>query len=79
VEAGYDMQFINWTKDVNKFMENLSHLSFNGNDVNQSTMAEGLAEALVVCEHIYYFFHHWIINLTILYMLLINNLNIGFD
>ncbi|KEH27075.1 mediator complex subunit 25 von willebrand factor type A protein [Medicago truncatula] len=48
VEAGYDMQFINWTKDVNKFMENLSHLSFNGNDANQSTMAEGLAEALVM-------------------------------
>ncbi|XP_039691161.1 mediator of RNA polymerase II transcription subunit 25 isoform X2 [Medicago truncatula] len=48
VEAGYDMQFINWTKDVNKFMGNLSHLSFNGNDANQSTMAEGLAEALVM-------------------------------
>ena len=51
MEAGYDIQFINWTKDVNKFMKNLSHLSFNGNDANQSTMAEGLAEALVVCQH----------------------------
>jgi hypothetical protein len=51
VEAGYDIQFINWTKDVNRFMENLSHLSFNGNDANQSTMAEGLAEALVVCQN----------------------------
>ncbi|CAK8534179.1 unnamed protein product [Lathyrus sativus] len=48
VEAGYDMQFINWTKDVNKYMQNLSHLSFNGNDVNQSSLAEGLAEALVM-------------------------------
>jgi len=70
VEAGYDMQFINWTKDVNKFMENLSHLSFNENDGNQSSMAEGLAEALVVCQHTYISctFHHWIINLNILYM-----------
>jgi hypothetical protein len=49
VEAGYDIQFINWTKDVNKYLESLSHLSFNGNDLNQSSMAEGLAEALVVC------------------------------
>ncbi|KAL5079651.1 hypothetical protein RYX36_008072 [Vicia faba] len=48
VEAGYDMQFINWTKDVNKYMQHLSHLSFNGNDLNQSSMAEGLAEALVM-------------------------------
>ncbi|GAU41535.1 hypothetical protein TSUD_140660, partial [Trifolium subterraneum] len=48
VEAGYDMQFINWTKDVNKYMESLSHLSFNGNDLNQTSMAEGLAEALVM-------------------------------
>ncbi|XP_058723049.1 mediator of RNA polymerase II transcription subunit 25-like [Vicia villosa] len=48
VEIGYDMQFINWTKDVNKFMENLSHLSFNGNDINQSSITEGLAEALVM-------------------------------
>lgn len=48
METGYDMQFMNWTKDVNRYMENLSHLSFNGNDLNQSSMAEGLAEALVV-------------------------------
>ncbi|CAJ2636910.1 unnamed protein product [Trifolium pratense] len=48
VEAGYDMQFINWTKDVNRYMESLSHLSFNGNDLNHSSMAEGLAEALVM-------------------------------
>ncbi|KAK2397679.1 mediator of RNA polymerase II transcription subunit [Trifolium repens] len=48
VEAGYDIQFINWTKDVNKYLESLSHLSFNGNDLNQSSMAEGLAEALVM-------------------------------
>ncbi|CAL5186528.1 unnamed protein product [Lathyrus oleraceus] len=47
-ELGYDMQFMNWTKDVNRYMENLSHLSFNGNDLNQSSMAEGLAEALVM-------------------------------
>ncbi|XP_045790575.1 mediator of RNA polymerase II transcription subunit 25-like isoform X2 [Trifolium pratense] len=42
------MQFINWTKDVNRYMESLSHLSFNGNDLNHSSMAEGLAEALVM-------------------------------
>jgi hypothetical protein len=72
VEAGYDIQFINWTKDVNKYLESLSHLSFNGNDLNQSTMAEGLAEALVVCEHKFFsfIFHYSIINLTILFNIL---------
>lgn len=48
LEAGLDIQFINWTKDADKFLENLSHLTFNGNDVNNCNMAEGLAEALVM-------------------------------
>lgn len=53
VDAGYDVQFINWTKDVNKYLEALSCIPFNGNDLNQCSMVEGLAEALRVCEHIF--------------------------
>lgn len=51
IDAGYDIQFINWTKDVNEYLEKISRLSFKGSDEHQYTMAEALAEALVVCEY----------------------------
>ncbi|KAJ1424181.1 Mediator complex, subunit Med25, von Willebrand factor type A [Sesbania bispinosa] len=47
-EVGFDIQILDWTRDVNRFLETLSFLTFNGNDVNQYVMAEGLADALMM-------------------------------
>ncbi|KAJ1425130.1 Mediator complex, subunit Med25, von Willebrand factor type A [Sesbania bispinosa] len=47
-EVGFDIRILNWTRDVNRFLEILSCLTFNGNDVNQYVMAEGLADALMM-------------------------------
>ncbi|KAJ1424156.1 Mediator complex, subunit Med25, von Willebrand factor type A [Sesbania bispinosa] len=47
-EVGFDIQILDWTRDVNRFLEILSCLTFNGNDVNQYVMAEGLADALMM-------------------------------
>ncbi|XP_057447092.1 mediator of RNA polymerase II transcription subunit 25-like isoform X2 [Lotus japonicus] len=47
-DAGYTVRFVEWTKDVNRFLQALSSLSFNGNSQDQYTMADGLAEALMM-------------------------------
>ncbi|KAE9604721.1 putative mediator complex, subunit Med25, von Willebrand factor type A [Lupinus albus] len=44
----FDLQSINWTRDVDTFLGTLSCLAFNGNDLSQYAMAEGLAEALMM-------------------------------
>ncbi|XP_029124626.1 mediator of RNA polymerase II transcription subunit 25-like [Cajanus cajan] len=45
---GNDVQYINWTKDLDYFIRVLSGLSFNGPNLYQHKIAEGLAEALVM-------------------------------
>ncbi|KAK7384899.1 hypothetical protein VNO78_30602 [Psophocarpus tetragonolobus] len=47
-DLGLDVQYIPWTKDVNYFLGILSSLAFNGDNVNQHTLVEGLAEALTM-------------------------------
>ncbi|CAL0304761.1 unnamed protein product [Lupinus luteus] len=44
----FDLQSINWTRDVDTFLGTLSCLAFNGDDLSQYAMAEGLAEALMM-------------------------------
>jgi len=56
--AGLDVQYIDWTRDVNYFLDILSCLAFNGdNNLNRNVMVEGLAKALMVCtcQHILHF------------------------
>ncbi|KAK7364062.1 hypothetical protein VNO80_12411 [Phaseolus coccineus] len=45
---GLDLQYIHWTRDVNYFLDILSCLAFNGDNLNRHAMVEGLAEALVM-------------------------------
>ncbi|XP_068501313.1 mediator of RNA polymerase II transcription subunit 25-like isoform X2 [Phaseolus vulgaris] len=45
---GLDLQYIHWTRDVNYFLDILSCLTFNGDNLNRHVMVEGLAEALVM-------------------------------
>ncbi|XP_020202306.1 mediator of RNA polymerase II transcription subunit 25-like [Cajanus cajan] len=47
-DLGYNVQFIKWTTDVDHFLGTLSRLTFNGNNENQHTIVQGLAEALVM-------------------------------
>ncbi|CAJ1951853.1 unnamed protein product [Sphenostylis stenocarpa] len=47
-DFGLDLQCIHWTREVNYFLAMLSSLVFNGNDENQRTMVQGLAEALAM-------------------------------
>ncbi|KAE9584074.1 putative mediator complex, subunit Med25, von Willebrand factor type A [Lupinus albus] len=46
--VGFDLQSINWTRDVDTFLGTLSCLAFNGDNLSQYAMAEGLAEALMM-------------------------------
>ncbi|OIV98392.1 hypothetical protein TanjilG_16719 [Lupinus angustifolius] len=39
---------MNWTRDLDNFLGTLSCLAFNGDDLSQYAMAEGLAEALMM-------------------------------
>ncbi|RDX61964.1 Mediator of RNA polymerase II transcription subunit 25, partial [Mucuna pruriens] len=47
-DLGLDVQFMNWTTNVDHFLGTLSGLAFNGDNLNNHTMVEGLAEALVM-------------------------------
>ncbi|XP_017437932.1 mediator of RNA polymerase II transcription subunit 25 [Vigna angularis] len=46
--TGLDVQYIHWTRDVNYFLDILSCLAFNGDNLNQHAMVEGLAKALMM-------------------------------
>ncbi|KAF3437887.1 hypothetical protein FNV43_RR20643 [Rhamnella rubrinervis] len=48
LDKGWLVQPSSWTRDVNKFMEWLAALPFNGGALTESAIAEGLAEALVM-------------------------------
>ncbi|KAL2321229.1 hypothetical protein Fmac_030198 [Flemingia macrophylla] len=43
-----DLKYINWTKDLDCFIDTLSGLSFNGPNLHQHKIAQGLAEALLM-------------------------------
>ncbi|KAL3011255.1 hypothetical protein AAZX31_07G190000 [Glycine max] len=45
---GSKVQHINWTKNVEQFLGVLPNLPFNGDNLNQHTIVEGLAQALVM-------------------------------
>ncbi|XP_068501309.1 mediator of RNA polymerase II transcription subunit 25-like [Phaseolus vulgaris] len=45
---GLGFQYIYWTKEVDDFLAVLPSLVFNGNNENQHTIVQGLAEALVL-------------------------------
>ncbi|RDX84675.1 Mediator of RNA polymerase II transcription subunit 25, partial [Mucuna pruriens] len=47
-ELGLNIHYINWTTDVDYFLRTLWRLAFNGDNLNQQTVVEGLAGALVM-------------------------------
>lgn len=49
------MQRTGWTKNLNVFFEWLSAIPFSGGGFGEAAIAEGLAEALMVCFVLYYY------------------------
>lgn len=47
-----------WTKDVDIFLQWLSAIPFGGGGFNDAAIAEGLAEALMVCHLLLLDFGH---------------------
>lgn len=49
LDAGILVQRTGWTKDPDVFLQWLSSVPFSGGGFNDVAIAEGLAEALMVC------------------------------
>lgn len=52
-----------WTKDMDTFLQWLSAIPFSGGGFNDAAVAEGLAEALVVCFIDFKLFKKWTLHL----------------
>jgi hypothetical protein len=49
LDAGILVQRTGWTRDPDVFLQWLSSIPFSGGGFNDAAIAEGLAEALMVC------------------------------